>query len=137
MQLGSFGCINFESFMLARTHTKHLTLKQITQPAMAKQPAKKAVAAKAPAKKTPARKAAAPSLEAAAEDLLAKLKALNMDSQLQADLEWCLGSYRHDQNPVGLTEAVRQGVAALKQAVEAKKKGVTTKFVSDMEKALK
>lgn len=98
-----------------------------------KTPAKK-VAAKKPAANSKAKVA---SLEDAAEDVLKKLKELGIDSQLQADLEWCLGSYRSDQNPVGLYEMLDKSLAALKTAKENKTKGITAKLTGDIEKVLK
>ena len=77
-----------------------------------KSPAKK-VAAKKPAATSKAKVA---SLEDAAEDVLKKLRELGIDSQLQADLEWCLGSYRADQNPSGLYDMLDKSLSALKTA---------------------
>lgn len=98
-----------------------------------KSPVKK-VAAKKPAATSKAKIA---SLEDAAEDALKKLRELGIDSQLQADLEWCLGSYRADQNPSGLYDMLDRSLAALKTAKENKTKGITAKLTGDLEKVLK
>ena len=104
---------------------------------MAKTPTKtpaKNVAAKKPAS-TP--KAKIVSLDNIGEDVLKKLKDLNLDTQLQADLEWCLGSYRADQNPSGLYDMLEKSLSVLNEAKENKAKGITTKLTGEIEKALK
>jgi hypothetical protein len=94
--------------------------------------------------KTPAKtarpaavKAAGPSIEKASEDALSKLKSLGIDPQLQADIEWCLGSYKADQNPTGLYEMTQKAIAVLAAEKEKKTKGVTAKLIADLEKAVK
>jgi hypothetical protein len=96
-----------------------------------KTPAKKVAA------KKPASKANSLSVESASEEALKKLRDLGLDAQLQADLEWCLGSYRADQNPSGLFDVLERSLAALKAAKENKAKGVTAKLTGDIEKVLK
>jgi hypothetical protein len=98
-----------------------------------KTPTKK-VAAKKPAS-TP--KAKTSSLEKTSEDVLTKLRDLGLDAQLQADLEWCLGSYRADQNPSGLYEMLERSLSVFNTAKENKAKGITAKLTGDIEKALK
>ena len=98
---------------------------------MAKTPAKKTTTAK----KAPAKKSAV-SLEAVCTAALEKIKTLQLDAQLQADLEWCLGSYRHDGNPVGLVAAAQRAATLLKAEQARKTKGVTAKLIGDLEKAL-
>ena len=107
--------------------------------------------AKAPAKKTSETvKAAAPkkaavsktvsvtdAIEKVCMDALAKLKALNIEPQLQSDIEWCLGSYSHDKNPVGLYEMGERAIEVFKAEMSKKTKGVTAKFVIDLEKVVK
>jgi hypothetical protein len=103
---------------------------------MAKTSAKPA-AEKAKLKKAPAKtKVAKALIETAAEEAFAKLKALNAAHQLQAEIEWCLGSYRADHNPVGLYEVVSHALAVFKAELKKKTKGVTAKLVDDLEKAL-
>ena len=92
------------------------------------------------AKKTPAKtskaKSAAPSIEKVSEEALDKLKSLNVEPELQNDIEWCLGSYRADGNPVGLYAMAERAVAVLKAEKEKKTKGVTAKLITDLEKAI-
>jgi hypothetical protein len=68
---------------------------------------------------------------------LKKLRELGLDTQLQSDLEWCLGSYRADQNPTGLYDMLDRSLGVFKTAQENKVKGVTAKLTGDIEKALK
>jgi hypothetical protein len=96
----------------------------------------KAPTEKAPVKKAPAKKAAL-SIETISEEILSKLKSLQFDTQLQSDIEWCLGSYRHDQNPVGLYETAERALALLKEEHAKKTKGVTAKIITDIETVLK
>ena len=106
--------------------------------ATSKTPAKKAE--KKPVKKTAAAskpKAVSLSIDKACESALQSLRALNLDSQLQADLEWCLGSYKADHNPAGLYEMAQRAVAVLSDAKKKKTKGVTAKMVTDLEKVIK
>ena len=98
-----------------------------------KTPAKK-VAAKKPAATS---KAKAVSLEDTGEDVLKKLRELGLDTQLQADLEWCLGSYRADMNPSGLYDMLERSLGVLKTAKENKTKGIAVKLTGDIEKVLK
>ena len=103
--------------------------------ATAKSSPEKAADKKAPAKaKT---KSAASNIEKVAEEVLTKLKALNLEPQLQADIEWCLGSYRHDKNPTGLYEMAEKAFGLFKTEQAKKTKGVTSKLVEEVEKALK
>jgi hypothetical protein len=106
---------------------------------MAKTTAKPAAktATKTSARKTTSTSAASPSIEKVSEEVLAKLQSLGIEQQLQSELEWCLGSYRSDQNPSGLYEMVDRALIVLNTEKEKKTKGVTAKFVADVEKALK
>jgi hypothetical protein len=112
---------------------------------MAKAPAKtsgKATAAKKAAPKKVTEKKAgssssASSLEKTSEEILKKLKSLDLDQQLQADLAWCLGSYKHDKNPIGLIESAERALVVFKAALDKKTKGITAKTISDIEKVLK
>jgi hypothetical protein len=107
---------------------------------MAKAPAKtsvKATAAKKAAPKKAAKEKSSSSLEKTSEEILKKLKSLDLDHQLQADLEWCLGSFSHDKNPIGLIESAERALVVFKDALRRKTKGVTAKTISDIEKLLK
>lgn len=106
---------------------------------MAKSTAKPS-AEKAPVKKVPTKtkpKPATSNIEMVAEDVLTKLKKLNLEPQLQADIEWCLGSYRHDKNPTGLFEMAEKAFGIFKNEQAKKTKGITSKLVDEVEKALK
>ncbi len=71
-----------------------------------------------------------------AEAVLEKLKTLHLEPSLQSDIVWCLGSYGHDQNPVGLFENAGKALVVFKAELAKRTKGITAKFVSDIEKAL-
>src|SRR3954469_8825186 len=71
------------------------------------------------------------------EEVLNKLRALNIEPQLQQDLEWCIGSYKADNNPIGLYAVAEQALTALQAEKEKKTKGVTSKLIEDLTKALK
>ena len=76
-------------------------------------------------------------IEKVSEEALEKLRELGIDEQLQRDLQWCLGSYRADGNPVGLYGNVKKALDLLKSEKEKKTKGVTAKLITDLEKAVK
>ena len=75
-------------------------------------------------------------IEKASKEALEKLKALNLDPQLQADIEWCLGSYNHDKNPVGLYEMIKRALMIFREAKSKNPKVISTKLISDLEKIL-
>jgi hypothetical protein len=115
---------------------------------MAKVPAKKAAPVAKGVPATPATPAAPKKastkkesksssqiIEAASESALAKLRELNLDQQLQGEIDWCLASYRTDNNPVGLYEMVERSLNVLRAELAKKTKGVTAKFIGDLEKA--
>ena len=85
----------------------------------------------------PRPKASGNNIEKASQDALQKLQELGINDQLQRDLEWCLGSYRADHNPVGLYENAKKALDVLKTEKEKKTKGVTAKLITDLEKAVK
>jgi len=86
------------------------------------------------AKKTTTTVAKSSSIVTTSETILKKLKDLGIDNQLQADLEWCLGSYKADNNPVGLYEMAKRALVVFKDNKSTK--GVTAKLISDLEKAV-
>lgn len=112
---------------------------------MAKKPATKAAAEKKPAvKKTAAAKKAvtpkapaAHQIEKVNEEILSKLQSLNVEPALQADIEWCLGSYRNDNNPSGLYLMAERALQVFKFEVSKEPKSVPVKLLKDIEKALK
>lgn len=87
---------------------------------------------KAPAKAS----AGAASIEKASTDALDKLRSLAIEQELQNDIEWCLGSYRADGNPVGLIGTLQRAVQVFKNEQAKKTKGVTAKFIADIQKAV-
>lgn len=110
---------------------------------MAKKSVKSAVkkSVAKPAKKTasPAKPKATKvlAIEKISEDVLSTLRKLNIEQGLQADIQWCLGSYRADKNPVGLYTMAEQVLMVFKGLKEKNPKAVSTKLVGDIEKALK
>lgn len=106
---------------------------------MAKAPTKTAASKEKTAAPAKTKKASPSSseIEKTGEEILKKLQSLGIERQLQADIEWCLGSYRHDKNPVGLMEIIKHSHVVLKDELAKKTKGITAKFVSDVEKVLK
>jgi hypothetical protein len=96
-------------------------------------------AAKTPKKapvKTSKPKSSGPSIEKVSEEALDKLRSLNIELELQNDIEWCLGSYRSDGNPVGLYDMGARTLDVFKSEKEKKTKGITAKMITDLEKAL-
>ena len=91
--------------------------------------------AEVPAKKKPKAKAAS-NIVKVSESILDKLKTLNLEPGLQSDIVWCLGSYHHDQNPIGLLEKAAQALVLFKAELAKKTKGISAKFISDVELAL-
>jgi formate-dependent nitrite reductase cytochrome c552 subunit len=82
-------------------------------------------------------KASPDALDKLSEETLKKFQSLGIEQQLQADLEWCLGSYRHDKNPSGLLGMMSRALDVLRAEQTKKTKGVTAKLITDLEKALK
>jgi hypothetical protein len=105
---------------------------------MAKSTTKTVTDKKAPVKKAaPKPKAPSIDIEKVSEEILTKLKTLDIEHQLQADIEWCLGSYRYDSNPAGLFDTASKALSVFKQEQAKKTKGVTATLISGIEKALK
>jgi hypothetical protein len=100
-------------------------------------PTKKTVGAStkkaAPKKKT---STASVSIDKASQAALTVLKKLNIEEKLQQDIEWCLGSYGHDHNPVGLIEIAKRTIKVLEAAKAKNAKAVTIKVISDLEKVV-
>lgn len=76
-------------------------------------------------------------IEKVSEEALEKLRAIGIEEQLQRDLQWCLGSYRADHNPVGLYDIVRKVLLVLQDEKEKKTKGVTTKLINELEEIVR
>ncbi len=93
-----------------------------------------------PKKSTIASKLKAPkvtAIEKVCEAVLIKLKSLNLELTLQADIEWCLGSYRHDKNPSGLFTMAEKALAVLTTNRAQNAKGVPASLLKDLASALK
>lgn len=103
---------------------------------MAKAASKSATPKAAPKKAVAKKVAAAWPVDQACVHVLEKLKELDTEHQLQADIQWCLGSYTFDHNPVGLYEIVQRAIEIFKVHKGKKTKGVTAKFVTDLEAVL-
>lgn len=101
--------------------------------ATAKTPAKKVTTTTANPK---VKKSTSVPIEKLCKDALTKLQALGIEQQLQADLEWCLGSYNHDKNPSGLYEMAERVHGVFKAEQVKKTKGITAKMLLDLENAL-
>ncbi|AWW31786.1 hypothetical protein DN752_17540 [Echinicola strongylocentroti] len=63
-----------------------------------------------------------------------KLRKLNIQEQLTEELQWCLGSYRYDQNPSGLIEKSTVALDALKAEKQKNSRAVSKKLIEDLEK---
>jgi hypothetical protein len=88
----------------------------------------------APAKKVSTSSVA---IDKVSEAALATIKKLNVEEKLQQDITWCLGSFSHDKNPVGLIETAKRALTILKAAKAKNAKAVTVKLISDLEKVIK
>lgn len=104
---------------------------------MAKTSTSKKKVAETPKKTAVKKKASATvSIDKANEAALSALKKLGIEEQLQNDIEWCLGSYRHDGNAVGLVETGIKAIKVLKAVKSKSPKAVTAKVITDLEKAI-
>jgi hypothetical protein len=105
------------------------------------------MAKKTPAKATAPKKEAAPKKKAAPKasidiaelctSALHKLRELNLDYQLQGEIEWCLGSYAEDGNPIGLYQMAERALHDFKNLTASQPKAVSAKMIKDLEKAVK
>ena len=98
-----------------------------------KEPTKAAVKRSSPTK---AKNPSVDRIEKVSVQALKTLESLGIEQQLQQDIEWCLGSYRYDKNPTGLFEMTERALPVLIAAKARKAKGVTSKLIGDIEKAL-
>ncbi len=110
---------------------------------MAKTAKKTVSKAKPETKKASSTKKAAPKKsKVITEDLLEKiviqslekLESLNVEHQLQSEIRWCIGSYRHDKNPVGLFEMAGKSLGVLEAAKSKNAKAVPAKLIADLKK---
>lgn len=88
-------------------------------------------------KKVGTARAKSSNIEQVSNDVLEKLQALGLDEQLQRDLQWCLGSYRSDGNPIGLYGTAKKALMVFQEEKQKKTKGVTSKLIQDLEKIVK
>jgi hypothetical protein len=91
---------------------------------------------KAPAAKKATSKAKVVAIDALCEQIIAQLDKLSIEQGLRNDIEWCLGSYRHDQNPSGLYEMAGKALIVLKDQKKKSAKSVPATLLSSIEKAL-
>lgn len=73
-------------------------------------------------------------LERTVELALGKLSRLKVNNQLTSELEWCLGSYKADRNPVGLIEKSKKALELLREQKEKNSRTVSKKLIEDLEK---
>jgi hypothetical protein len=102
-------------------------------------PAKKAPATKkAPAatKKAPSSKSDSPAIDQVCVAALKKLQELNLDSQLQGEIEWCLASYANDGNAIGLYQMAERALNDFDSLVASQPKAVPAKLLNDLKKVL-
>ncbi len=77
-------------------------------------------------------------LRKASESAVQTFAKLKMDeyADLQSKLEYCIGSYDHDNNPSGLVEYGTIALNELKAIKEKSPRKVTKKLITDLEKSL-
>lgn len=71
----------------------------------------------------------------AASQTLAKLKDPAFED-IQSKINFCIGSFDHDNNPVGLIEYGNKILEELKEAKAKYPKKINKKIISDLEKVL-
>jgi len=78
-------------------------------------------------------------IEKACEAALEKFQKMGLEkyADIQSKLEYVLGSYRYDGNPVGLYEIGEMALKSLKKYKKEKPRLVSKKLIEDLEKALK
>ncbi|MCZ8356151.1 MAG: hypothetical protein O9340_15535 [Cyclobacteriaceae bacterium] len=91
----------------------------------------------APKKTVAAKSSALPTLETVSTQVHSALEKLQLAPALRNDIEWCLGSYRHDHNPAGLLEKLHEASNILEKIKKEKPKSVTAKLLSDLQKVTK
>ena len=58
-------------------------------------------------------------------------------AEIQSKLEYVIGSYDFDKNPVGLYEFGEAAIPVLKEAKEKYSRKITKKLIEELEKAVK
>jgi hypothetical protein len=78
-------------------------------------------------------------LRNACEAALNSLLKMDMPQQfgdIIAKLQYVIGSYDYDKNPIGLVEIGQKAIPLLNEAKELKPKTVTKKVITDLEKCV-
>lgn len=73
----------------------------------------------------------------AAQEAKDKLNSLGIEEQLVSEIEWCLGSYAHDQNPDGLYMKTKEALEVLKEFKKSNSRKVSKKLIDDLTKAVR
>jgi len=78
-------------------------------------------------------------IEKACEAALEKFQKIGLEkyADIQSKLEYVLGSYRYDGNPVGLYEIGAQALKELKKYQKEKPRLISKKLIDGLEGALK
>lgn len=71
-------------------------------------------------------------------DAVTVLKKLNLDEykELNSKLDWCIGSYEHDNNPAGLIETGSMALNVLKKFKTKNPRKVNKKVIENLEKVI-
>ena len=77
-------------------------------------------------------------LKKSCEDALVAFGKLKNEkhSEIQANLEWCLGSYNNDKNPVGIYKYGAESLETLKRVKVKQPRKVAKKVIDGLEKAI-
>jgi hypothetical protein len=65
-----------------------------------------------------------------------KLEKLGVEQKVQEELQWVLGSYNYDNNPVGLYEIGSKALEVLKDVKKGAPKKVSQKLIDTLEAAI-
>lgn len=78
-------------------------------------------------------------MEIACEAALEKFQKIGLEkyAATQSKLEYVLGSFRFDGNPIGLYEIGEKALSDLKSFQKSKPRSVSKKLIEDLEKAIK
>lgn len=78
-------------------------------------------------------------LKKSCQDAVVAMQKLNTEetTEVQSKLEWCIGSYEFDKNPVGLHEMGLQSLDLLKEIKQKQPRKVTKKVIDGLEKSIK
>ncbi|MEZ5083327.1 MAG: hypothetical protein R2750_07755 [Bacteroidales bacterium] len=77
-------------------------------------------------------------LKQSCEEAVVALQKLKIDSynDIQSKLEWCIGSFENDKNPVGLYEYGVKSLEILKTVKAEQPRKVTKKVIDNLENAI-